>query len=294
MNNSWKYGIICFSGTGNTEYVARQLQAHLQNSGNECGFLLVDRFWAECGRRPGAAPDRQIASQKLRDYLKNIATLVFCYPVYASALPKPAEELLEIMPRGNPTDLAVVTTMFMAGGDCCLLPAKKLRDKNYRPVLAANIKMPNNIKVPVFNFLKILNGEALKKFYDSSAKSIAMVADSLLSGRKHIEGRGILSLAVGFIQRKGVKVMEKKFIDSLYADDTCQKCGLCVKTCPMGNITREDSQPRFGVNCCFCLRCYNFCPVTAIQFTAGTKDKVKFTRYKGFDGWKPPLLYKSE
>lgn len=62
----------------------------------------------------------------------------------------------------------------------------------------------------------------------------------------------------------------------------------------MANISLDRGFPEFGKNCCICLRCYNFCPVNAINVTSQTLDEKKYPRYKGFDGWKPPILRQVE
>jgi ferredoxin len=47
--------------------------------------------------------------------------------------------------------------------------------------------------------------------------------------------------------------------------DKCTACGLCVKECPTGNITKnEEGHPVWGRDCLFCLYCELHCPEDAI------------------------------
>lgn len=58
------------------------------------------------------------------------------------------------------------------------------------------------------------------------------------------------------------------------------------------NMKRGTFVPQFGNKCCLCMRCYSFCPVCAIQVTKKTLDTKLYVRYRGFNHWVPPRLYK--
>lgn len=50
-------------------------------------------------------------------------------------------------------------------------------------------------------------------------------------------------------------------------EDTCSRCGLCVRLCPSGAMQREDDDalPRVEDGCTGCWACYNGCPERAIS-----------------------------
>ena len=56
--------------------------------------------------------------------------------------------------------------------------------------------------------------------------------------------------------------------------DKCLKCGLCVKKCPVHNITIENGEFKFGKNCLMCMRCSFNCPANAIKIGLFDKWKV--------------------
>lgn len=45
----------------------------------------------------------------------------------------------------------------------------------------------------------------------------------------------------------------------------CTGCGICAKTCPVGNITMEKNRPQYHQACEQCLGCYHHCPEHAIR-----------------------------
>lgn len=284
------YRLLYFSGTGNTEYVACEMKSRLLAKGYRCEILAVDKLWADCGRSPGSKASLEKMSAKLKEFLQDASVLILAYPTYASDIPKPLKELLPLLPEGRGKKLAVVSTCAMAGGDCCLLPARELKNRGYRSFLAAYIKMPNNLKLPPFNFPAIENGDVLNKFYETSSKTIDVIISDLIAEKKKLKGGNIGGYLLGVSQRLGEKFLARFLRKNMFAGQECIKCKLCVSSCPTANISFKDGHPEFGLDCCFCMRCYNFCPVSAIQVTQKTRDKVKYLRYKGFGNWKPPHL----
>lgn len=59
---------------------------------------------------------------------------------------------------------------------------------------------------------------------------------------------------------KTAKYTDKLKIDLL----KCTGCGLCVKLCPMSNITMADKTAVSGSRCTMCYRCISKCPKQAI------------------------------
>ena len=52
---------------------------------------------------------------------------------------------------------------------------------------------------------------------------------------------------------------------AMKANNSCISCGLCARSCPMGNIKMVNGKPQFGTNCTLCVRCSFSCPVNAIS-----------------------------
>lgn len=289
-----KFGILYFSGTGNTYFVVRKIQQALKARGHECAILAADQLQSDCGLSYDKEASPGLLKEKLQEFLKDASNLILAFPVYASDIPAPMKQLIKLFPKGKTRDLAVVATIHKAGGDASLIPGKYLETKGYHQVLAAYVKMPNNLQLPGFDFFKVCNGDELKAYYESTEKKVNGIVDKLLEQKSHIDGDGLFNSVIGAAQRMGEDFIAGFFTKSMYSDDKCIKCGLCVSICPTANITFENKVPVFANKCCLCTRCYNFCPVNAIQITGKTSDDMKFKRYKGFDGWKPPRLREVE
>jgi ferredoxin len=287
---SKNYKILYFSGTGNTEYVVKELQRRLLEKGNDCSILSADKLWAVCGRRPGKKGDADKAQRELSYYLKNTDCLIVSFGVYASLIPKPLFDLIKLLPERE-MNLACVCTCAKTGGDACLLPLRLLKRKNYRGILAAQVKMPNNIKIPPFSFFTIENGQQLHKFYASSDKKINLIINKLENKKIYFEGRGLISLVLGAFQRRGKSFLTQYFSKNISVSKDCRQCLQCVQICPQGNIIFEEGKIKFQDRCCFCLRCYSFCPAGAIQFTNKTENLLKYPRYKGFNNFRPERIY---
>jgi Pyruvate/2-oxoacid:ferredoxin oxidoreductase delta subunit len=56
----------------------------------------------------------------------------------------------------------------------------------------------------------------------------------------------------------------------------CIACGLCVRTCPLQNITLDNGHPRWHGHCTDCLACYHICPQHAIRYGKRTNHKGQY------------------
>jgi MauM/NapG family ferredoxin protein len=57
----------------------------------------------------------------------------------------------------------------------------------------------------------------------------------------------------------------KRSIIKRSVSDECSNCGLCVRNCPMGAITK-DGKDTVHSECIVCLKCQNLCPEKAVTF----------------------------
>ncbi|WP_294379466.1 EFR1 family ferrodoxin, partial [uncultured Clostridium sp.] len=58
--------------------------------------------------------------------------------------------------------------------------------------------------------------------------------------------------------------------------DKCTSCGLCIKKCPVGNITMKNGKPKWNHKCELCLSCIQSCPKEAINYGEKTKGRKRY------------------
>ena len=116
-----------------------------------------------------------------------------------------------------------------------------------------------------------------KKKHDA-VKRVELIAEKLKQ-RLHVvdvvEGAcAWLKSRVVYPWFRRYSMTDKKFIvDS----DKCTHCGVCVKSCPMQNITQKAGEiPRWHGNCAMCLACIHRCPVRAIEYAKATQNKGRY------------------
>jgi len=67
-----------------------------------------------------------------------------------------------------------------------------------------------------------------------------------------------------------------KMDGSFSVDDTCTRCGICARVCPVANITLEGGKPVWHHTCEQCYACLQWCPVQAIQSGKKTRGVERY------------------
>jgi ferredoxin len=111
-----------------------------------------------------------------------------------------------------------------------------------------------------------------KEMFAKAKKDISSIASGLMKGTKarfHVSiFNRILTTIVGWMFLN----VGRQFLGQLFfADTKCNRCGICVKSCPASTIRFEkpfDGKPIWGIDCEDCNRCINICPKKAVQVSA--------------------------
>lgn len=258
--------IFYFSGTGNTWYAAKALQKALIESETLC--LSIE--------------SELLSDDYLNEIISKSEQIIIGYPIYGSLCPEPMKRFIARLPKQEvKKPIAVFCTQAYMSGDGANYLEETFINKGYYLTQTLELKMSNNFYVPIFvRAFKVGDQEKIDKRNDKAVTAINEFAGYIRNRQKSIKQPNIIEKALGNLQRREINKHIKKVNDALYADDTCIKCGLCVKLCPEKNIELEEKVV-FDSHCAACMRCYQSCPISAIQITAASKDMMKYPRFKG-------------
>ena len=244
--------ILCFSGTGNSRYVAEFIADKL-------GDTVVDlnEKIKNGDRSPIAVNGR----------------LVIATPTYAWRIPRVVTEWIE---KTDITATDGVWFVMTCGGEVGnaekfnkLLCAQKGFD--YKGT--AQIVMPENY-IAMF---PVPDETEARQVIKSSITDIEKAAHIIASGEPLPQrDTGIMDHIKSDIVNPlfyAIAVKSKKF----YTLDTCSGCGLCVRVCPLNNISIEDGRPMWGSSCTHCMACICRCPQEAVEYGRASIGKPRYT-----------------
>ncbi|MBT9175847.1 MAG: hypothetical protein DDT20_00147 [Firmicutes bacterium] len=247
-----KASIFYFSGTGNTWWVANELAAALTQRQIEASAYSIEQIAAGRAAELGAASD----------------LVGFGYPIYGSDLPLPMQRFIaeiEVRPV-KPT--FVFCTQWMWSGDGASLGASMLRARGLEVRWGEHFHMPSNVSVPVLPWPLHTDSPAAKaKYLRHSSFRVQRLAEYIAQSRPFYRGFNKLSTLAGLLQRAPYRRHMHKYRDDLVPDPaTCTRCGVCVKLCPADNLRVCKNEIHTAGRCVLCLRCYSFCPESAMLY----------------------------
>jgi ferredoxin len=254
---SQKILMVYFSGTGGTERIANAFESELIKRNRTVIKVNLDR---------SKVHQQNQSNQYNGEIPKDFDMLLLIYPVYAFDVPPIVNEWI-CQSRADHIKAAVISVS--GGGEawpntgcrnnCC----KTLEEHGFDVFYEKMMVMPANCITPTKDQLSMWLLKAVPE-------KVNKVLDSLLQGkirRTHF--------SIGPVKKyiaKSAKLNYHKFAEELKISERCNGCGLCSRSCPVGNITMKDEKPEYGSSCIMCLRCIYGCPQSAIK----TKERIVF------------------
>ncbi|NPV01099.1 MAG: hypothetical protein HPY53_06935 [Brevinematales bacterium] len=238
-----KIGIFVFSGTGNTRIGADFLAESLRKSGADAEVVNIEDF-----TKSEAIPD-----------LSKYDLIGIGYAVHAFDAPWPAYDFISSLPEspGKQCFLFKSAGDFFWNGGSSSKARRILMKKGFDVFHETLFVMPANV------FMRYPD-PVIRNLYTLAKKTAEKSAGEILSGVRSLAKNGIINRIFTRLfsngESFGVKLMGRRMRVS--AD--CNRCGLCWRECPTGNITEGETRPVFGKKCSLCMRCIHRCPKYAI------------------------------
>ncbi|HJJ27456.1 MAG TPA: EFR1 family ferrodoxin [Methanocorpusculum sp.] len=243
-----------FTGTGNSLRAARTLQKNLDNCELKpiAGLLLS-------GKTTAAEKDANIG---------------FVFPMYCAGVPN---IVVRFFNQINLKDAGYVFSVITCGSSVQGSPVKPMAAlcEKAGHLLNASwfVQMPSNY-IPKCD---CPSADKQKEIFDAAENKLAAIADSIASREnksdKHTIAGKLMYLTAYKPFMKKIPDFDKKFVVSSH----CNSCMVCVKICPVNNITAdEDNNLQWTHHCEACLACLQFCPKGAISYDESDKSRSRY------------------
>lgn len=242
--------VICyFSGTGNSKHLANVVASCL----GDCEVLDL-----------ATLKDAQIDCKRFG----------IVSPVYFWGLPKIVQEHLpKIQLKKNTYCFGIINYGGSAG--VAMKQMRAIFESMGNPLqLGFGVKMPENYIVDY----PVQSEPKQKKIIDAAEQKMKNYATMIQNKES-----GLFKGSSYIIDGLGGKALNKSFVKKVeqkdqgfHVEEQCSGCGLCEKTCPVGNIKITDGVVTWQHHCEFCMKCIQTCPKEAIQYKNKTKKRARY------------------
>ena len=233
--------ILYFSGTGNSNYVAKRIA----DAPGDALVNLNDRIKAG-DTSPVETGER----------------LIVVTPTYAWRIPRVVRDWLRKTELRGAKQVWFVMTCGSEIGNADKYNRELCAEKAISCMGTAQIVMPENY-IAMFSAPQ---ADEAREIVAKTEPNIDCVIASIQSNQPFAPTRN--NLYDRFMSGP-VNLIFYKFCvkaDAFTVSDTCISCGQCAKRCPMNNVTLKDGKPVWGKACTHCMACICYCPVSAIEY----------------------------
>ena len=233
--------ILYFSGTGNSNYVAKRIADAL----GDALVNLNDRI---------KASDTSLVETGER--------VIIVTPTYAWRIPRVVRDWLRKTELRGAKQVWFVMTCGSEIGNADKYNRELCTEKGLSCMGTAQIVMPENY-IAMFNAPQ---AEQARRIVEQAEPALQKVLAQLRAGQEFSPLRD--TLYDRFMSGPVNPIFYKFFVKAkaFTASSSCISCGQCVKRCPMNNVAIKDGKPVWGKNCTHCMACICYCPKEAIEY----------------------------
>jgi ferredoxin len=238
--------IYYFSGTGNTEIVAKKLTDEFKKREYNIDLIRIE----------------DVLKKNLRiDTSKYDLVGIGCQ-VIGFGTPRIVNNFIKHMPKENSKNTFVFRT---AGGvtpinyNSSKSMIRKLKGKGYEVFYERIFSIGSN-------WVSKFEDDVMKKLYEATIKKAEIMCAEVIDGKRRVlttsVGRKLFMEILIPVSSVGLRLTGK----DLFVNNSCSNCGLCIKNCPANNIYKKNGKIKFKFDCSSCMRCIYSCPKKAINF----------------------------
>lgn len=246
--------LFYFSGTGNSEWVAR----NVANGIGETNVLAMPH----CGTRYTLSPNEALG---------------FVFPCYAWDVPRFITDFVESLDIIGVTYVYYVITCGDDTGLTSRIFSDMLNAKGWNTSVGYAVQMPESyVNLPGFDVDP--DDKVFRKIMVAKERIDQVI--TLINDRR----KGVYDTLPGrfkWLKSRVVSPFFNKFLITpkpFGVNKSCNSCGHCVSVCPFNNIKLSDLTkcPEWSDNCVLCMRCYHSCPQHSIHWGRFTKNKGQY------------------
>lgn len=222
-------GILYFSSTGNSLYIAEKIQETMG-----ARIIYIPNYDGD-----GSEFDK----------------IVIVCPIYSFGLPAHVYGLIPKLTKDKPVYFVLNYGGMTGGADYFTYTLCYERGIDIRAVYT--VKMPEN-----FTLTFSVPDSYMKKILKDAPERVEKVALHIKNNNMRIPRERKTKSAIYLKNKDNWRLLSNDFS----INDNCTLCGKCISICPVDNIALSENCVVFLNKCVACLGCYHRCPNKAICY----------------------------
>ena len=243
--------IFCFSGTGNSRYIARRIAEALQDKTVDLNTKI-----------------------KVKDHspIQTGQDVIVVAPTYAWRIPRIVSDWLSQTEFVGAERIWFMMDCGSEIGNAAKYNRKLTEQKHLCYMGTAQIVMPENY-IAMF---RAPQAEEARSIVERAEPTLEEAIVRIQAGQAFSAPRS--NLYDRFMSGPVNPIFYQFFVkaDAFQANDACVGCGQCAEKCPMNNITYRDRKPVWGTQCTHCMACICYCPTEAIEYGKKSTGKPRY------------------